>query len=99
MANFAIDPELRIRGLPEIVLRQSDEAVAFLREKLLFLPGGAWQDILRIFEAIHDEWSATEAVVRLEILLEAEDLLIEEKRFELRSHLNPANLNVTSVEN
>jgi hypothetical protein len=35
---------------------------------------------LRSFEAIRDEWSAIEAVVNLELLLEAEGLLMEEKR-------------------
>jgi hypothetical protein len=31
------------------------------------------------FEAARDEWSAMEAVVHLELLLEAEGLLIEER--------------------
>jgi len=99
MDNFAIDPELRIRGLPETVLRQSDEALTFLRTKAPSFPGGPWQDILQMFEAIRDEWSAMEAVVRLEILLEAEGLLFEEARSELPSQLNPVNLDVASVEN
>jgi len=34
------------------------------------------------FEAIQDQWSALEAVVHLELLLEAEGRLIEEKRRE-----------------
>ena len=34
------------------------------------------------FEAIQDDWSAMEAVVHLEVLLEAEGRLIEEKRRE-----------------
>jgi hypothetical protein len=77
----------------------SDEALAFLRKKIPSFPGGPWQDVLRIFEAIHDEWSAMEAVVRLEILLQAEDLLIEEKRSELPSQVNAVDLNVASTEN
>jgi hypothetical protein len=42
--------------------------------------GRPWQDVLRDFEAIRDEWSAIEAVVHLELLLEAEGLLIEENQ-------------------
>jgi hypothetical protein len=42
-------------------------------------PGRAWQDVLQRFEAIQDAWSAMEAVVQLELLLEAEKLLIGEK--------------------
>jgi hypothetical protein len=34
---------------------------------------------LESFEAAQDEWSAMEAVVQLELLLEAEGLLIEER--------------------
>jgi hypothetical protein len=99
MVSFAIDPELRIRGRPETVLRQSDEALTFLRKKILSLPGGPWQDLLPLFEAIHDEWSALEAVVRLELLLEAEGSLIEGERSGLPSHVNPASLDVASMEN
>jgi hypothetical protein len=44
--------------------------------------GRAWQDVLDRFEAIQDDWSAIEAVVHLELLLEAEGRLIEEKRRE-----------------
>jgi hypothetical protein len=99
MVSFAIDPELRIRGRPETVLRQSDEALTFLRKKILSLPGGPWQDLLALFEAIHDEWSALEAVVRLEILLEAEGLLIEAKRSGPRSQVNLVSLDVAPVEN
>jgi hypothetical protein len=83
MINFAIDPELRIRGLPETVLRQSDEALTYIRKKVLSFPDGPWRDILRSFETIQDEWGAMEAVVRLEILLEGEGLLFEEKPSEL----------------
>jgi hypothetical protein len=35
--------------------------------------------VLQSFEAARDEWSAMEAVVHLELLLEAEGLLIEER--------------------
>jgi hypothetical protein len=41
-------------------------------------PERPWQDLLQSFEAARDEWSAMEAVVHLELLLEAGDLLIEE---------------------
>jgi hypothetical protein len=99
MVSFAIDPELRIRGFPETVLRQSDEALTFLRKKTLSLPGGPWQDVLALFEAIHDEWSALEAVVRLEILLEAEGALIEERRSGLPSQVSLVGHDVASVEN
>jgi hypothetical protein len=36
-------------------------------------------NILQRFEGIRDEWTGMEAVVHLELLLEAERLLIEEK--------------------
>jgi len=99
MVSFAIDPELRIRGRPETVLRKSDEALTFLRKKILSLPGGPWQDLLTLFEAVNDEWSALEAVVRLEVLLEAEGLLIEAKQTGLPSQVNPVSLDVASMEN
>jgi hypothetical protein len=35
--------------------------------------------LLQSFEAARDEWSAMEAVVKLELLLEAEGLLIEKE--------------------
>jgi hypothetical protein len=41
--------------------------------------GHGWRDLLQSFEAARDEWSAMEAVVHLELLLEAEGLLIEER--------------------
>jgi hypothetical protein len=42
-------------------------------------PGQAWRDVLHSFEAARDEWSAMEATVHLELLLEAEGLLAEER--------------------
>jgi hypothetical protein len=45
---------------------------------MLSRPGRAWQEPEESFHAIHDEWSAIEAVVSLELLLEAEGLLIDE---------------------
>jgi hypothetical protein len=45
----------------------------------LSTPDRAWQDVLQSFEAARDEWSVMEAVVHLELLLEAEGLLIEER--------------------
>jgi hypothetical protein len=78
MPDFAIDPELRIRARPEKVLRRTSEALQFIREIMPSRPGRAWQDAAESFEAIRDEWGAIEAVVHLELLLEAEHLLIEE---------------------
>ena len=78
MPDFPIDPELRIRASPPIVLRRTTEAVDFIRKVALSAPDRAWQDVLRSFEAARDEWSAMEAVVHLELLVEARDLLIEE---------------------
>ena len=79
MPDFPIDPELRIRASPPIVLRRTTEAVEFIRQLELSSPHRAWKDVLRSFEAARDEWSAMEAVVRLELVLEAEGLLIEER--------------------
>ena len=78
MPDFPIDPELRIYASPPVVLRRTSEAVEFLRKMALSSPGRAWQDVLQSFEAALDEWSAMEAVVHLELLLEAGGLLIEE---------------------
>ena len=77
MPDFPIDPELRIRASPPIVLRRTTEAVGFIRQLVLSGADRAWQDVLQSFEAAVDEWSAMEAVVHLELLLEAGDLLIE----------------------
>jgi hypothetical protein len=82
MSDFPIDPELRIRGRPDRVLRRTNEALNFVRQVALSATGRAWQDVLDRFEAIQDQWSALEAVVHLELLLEAEGRLIEEKRRE-----------------
>ena len=70
MPDFPIDPELRIR---------TTEAAGFIRRMMLSRADHAWRDVLQSFEAARDEWSAMEAVVHLELLLEAEGLLIEEK--------------------
>jgi hypothetical protein len=78
MPDFPIDPELRIRASPPIVLRRTSEAVAFIRQLKLNSPDAACEDLLRSFEAVVNEWSAMEAVVHLELLLEARDLLIED---------------------
>src|SRR5258707_12648355 len=77
MPDFRIDPELRIRASPPIVLCRTTEAVDFIRKVALSTPDRAWQDVLQSFEAARDEWSAMEAVVDLELLLEAGGLLIE----------------------
>jgi hypothetical protein len=79
MPDFPIDPELRIRTSPPVVLRRTTEAVDFIRKVALSTPDRAWQDLLQSFEAARDEWSAMEIVVHLELLLEAEGLLIEER--------------------
>jgi hypothetical protein len=78
MPDFPIDPELRIRASPPEVLRRTIEAVDFIRRMAPTRPGRAWRDVLQKFEEAQDEWSAMEAVVNLELLLEAEGLLIEE---------------------
>src|SRR5262245_36505897 len=79
MPDFPIDPELRIRASPAVVLRRTTEAVGLLRKMTLSRSGYAWRDVLQSCQAARDEWSAMEAVVHLELLLEAEGLLIEER--------------------
>ena len=79
MPDFSIDPELRVRVSPPVVLRRTTEAVAFLRKMALNSTGRAWKDLLQDFEAARDEWSAMEAVVHLEFLLEARGLLMEDE--------------------
>ncbi len=78
MPDFPIDPELRIRTSPPIVLRRTSEAVDFIRKAALRSPDRTWRDVLQSFEAARDEWSTMEAVVHLELLLEAGGLLTEE---------------------
>ena len=79
MHDFPIDPELRIRGSPPRVLRRTTEAMAFIQKMTLSRSGSAWRDVQQSFEEAWEEWSVMEAVVKLELLLEAEGLLIEEK--------------------
>ena len=79
IGSFPIDPVLHIRVSPPIVLRRTSEAVAFVRKMSRRRSGHAWQDVLQGFEAAWDEWSAMEAVVKLELLLETEGLLVEDK--------------------
>jgi hypothetical protein len=79
MPDFPIDPELRIRTSPPVVLCRTTEAVGFIRKMALSRPGHGWRDLLQSLEAAQDEWSAIETVVHLELLLEAEGLLIEER--------------------
>ncbi len=79
MPDFPIDPELRLRLTPPVVLRRTTEAVAFIRKMARSRAAGEWQGVQQSFEAVWDEWSAMEAVVKLELLLEAEGLLMEEK--------------------
>jgi hypothetical protein len=80
MPDFPIDPVLRIRARPTVVLRRTTEALAFIRKVALSTHDRAWEDILQSFEAARDEWSAMEAIVHLELRLETEGLLIEEGR-------------------
>jgi hypothetical protein len=94
MLDFPIDPELRIRGRPELVLQRTNEALNFVRRTAASMSSRAWQDVLARFEAIQDEWSAIEAVVHLELQLESEGRLIEEKQREPfrpidKKHLTP----------
>ena len=77
MHQFPIDPELRIRAKPPVVLRCTTEAVKFIRKMGLSKRGRAWHDVLENLEAAKDEWSAMEAVVQFELLLEKRGLLIE----------------------
>jgi hypothetical protein len=77
MPDFPIDPELRIRASPLIVLHCTTEAIEFIRKTTLSSPNRAWEDVLQNLEVARDEWTAMEAVVHLELLLEAGDLLIE----------------------
>jgi hypothetical protein len=79
MPDFPIDPEVRIRATPSIVLRRTTEAVDFIRKVALSSSDRAWRDLLQNFEAARGEWSAMEAVVKLELLLEAEGLLVEQE--------------------
>jgi hypothetical protein len=79
MPDFPVDPELRVRVSPPVVLRRTTEAVAFLRKMALNSAGRAWKDLLRDFEAATDEWSAIEAVVHLELLLEMRGLLMKDE--------------------
>jgi len=78
MPAFPIDPELRIHASPPVILRRTTEAVRFIRKMILSRSSHAWRDVLESFEAARDEWGAMEAVVHLELLLEAEGLLSEE---------------------
>jgi hypothetical protein len=78
MPDFPIDPELRIRASPPIVLHRTSEAIDFIRKVALSTSDRTWQELLQSFEGARDEWSAMEAVVHLELLLEAGALLIEE---------------------
>ena len=78
MADFPIDPVVRVRANPELVLGCTDDALRFLRNLLLQEPDGDWRAMLRSFQAVHDDVSALEAVVDLELLLEKKGLLIED---------------------
>jgi len=65
------------------VLRRTNDAVKFIRDMMLSRRGHQWRSILQRFEEIRDELTAMDAVVNLELLLEAERLLIEEKPLQL----------------
>jgi hypothetical protein len=79
MPDFPVDPEVRVRVSPPVVLRRTTEAVAFLRKMALNSTGGAWKNLLQDFEGARDEWSAMEAVVHLELLLETRGLLMKDE--------------------
>jgi hypothetical protein len=42
MPDFPIDPEIRIRTSPPVVLRRTTEAVGFIRKMTLSRPGHGW---------------------------------------------------------
>jgi hypothetical protein len=90
MPDFPIDPELRICASPPGVLRRTAEAMAFIRKMTLGRAGRAWLEMQQNFEDAWDEWSAMEAVVKLEMLLEAEGMLIKDK---------PARASTPSLQN
>jgi hypothetical protein len=69
LPDFPINPELRIRASPPIVLRCTTEAVDFIRKVALSTPDRAWQELLQRFEAARDEWTAMESR-QLEVSLE-----------------------------
>jgi putative ABC transport system substrate-binding protein len=71
---FALSGDPVGAGLVASLARPGIRQMAFSR------PGTAWSDLMASFQEIRDEWSAIEGVVKLELLLEAEGLLIEEKR-------------------
>jgi hypothetical protein len=77
MPDFPIDPELHVRASPPQVLRRTNEAMAFIRKMTVGGSGRAWLEVQQFFEGAFDEWSAMEAIVKLELLLEAEGLLID----------------------
>ena len=80
MLDFPIDPVLRIRGAPQRVLQRTSDAVKFVKQMMLARPDGPWTTLLQALQDARDEWSAMEAVVQLEITLEAEGRLVEEKQ-------------------
>src|SRR5262249_29455102 len=78
MPDFPIDPGGGLPGRPPAVLRCTSHAGGFIRKIAPRIRGRARRDGLQDFETAGDEWSAMEAVVRLELLLEARGLLIED---------------------
>jgi hypothetical protein len=65
--------------------RDAQATASALSRQVEILPASSTREIdaafvsLQTFDAARDEWSAMEAVVHLELLLEAEGLLIEER--------------------
>jgi hypothetical protein len=78
MLDIPIDPELRVRGTPERVLQRTSDAVSFAKQMALAQPDGPWSAVIQAFEHARDEWTAIEAVVQLELALEADGRLIED---------------------
>jgi hypothetical protein len=48
MRDFPIDPELRIRARPPVVLPRTTEAVDFIRKVAVVTPDRVWQDLLHV---------------------------------------------------
>ena len=60
--------------------RATRKAIEFIRKTTLSSSNRAWEEVLQSLEAARDEWTAMEAVVHLELLLEGRNMLIEESR-------------------
>ena len=52
MPDYPIDPELRIRGSPRVILRRTTEAMVFIRKMTLGRSGYAWLEVQHPSEAL-----------------------------------------------